>query len=63
MPIIKIYEVKCDGCGKLIDTFIGYKPSLQKLRRSSIVKIKNGHTLTWCMSCYKKWQEKHANRE
>lgn len=63
MPITKIYEVRCDSCGKLIHAHISYKPSLQRIREYSIVKIRNGHALTWCKDCYKKWQEEHANRE
>lgn len=52
--IIKFYEVTCDKCNRIINQYIGYKPSLKRLRTDAgLVKINNGSVKVYCKKCAK----------
>lgn len=47
------YEVFCDECGELIDDYLHFKPSLEKLRTDGIKIFKGYH---FCSAyCFQKW--------
>ena len=50
--IIKQYILKCDECGKVIGTYLHYKPSMTKIRKDAgSVRINNGHVWLICKDC------------
>lgn len=50
--IIKQYILKCDECGKVIGTYLHYKPNIQQIRKDvGVVRINNGHVLLICKDC------------
>lgn len=53
--IRKYYEVSCDICGKLINSYNNYKPSIQQLRKDcDRVVISHGRLVTICQECNSK---------
>lgn len=50
--ILKQYILSCDKCGKVIDTYFHYKPSMKQIRKDAgAVRINNGHIRVICKDC------------
>lgn len=55
MSVRKYYEVSCDICGKTINHYNHYKPSLKQLQKDcGRIVISNGKVVTICDKCNKK---------